>query len=219
MQPVKHAVISAAGLGSRLELNMPKCLVEVGPRRIVDYQLDLLKEIEDVRIVVGFMEDKVIDHVRNYRDDVIFVRNPDYRNTSNSYSLHLATRDLKEPFLAIDGDLLIEPASFRAFLSECNGNGSVVGITETKTEEAVFAELDATEQQVVGFSTEVRQPFEWCGVAYLKDVPVAKNTGFVFREIEKHLPLKSCRIACHEIDTPDDLNNALASLSLYTATS
>lgn len=82
MPTPKHAVISAAGLGSRLELNMPKCLVEIGGRKVIDYQLDLLREIEDLRIVVGFMEEAVISHVREIRNDVLFVRNPDYRTTS-----------------------------------------------------------------------------------------------------------------------------------------
>ena len=215
MQPVRHAVISAAGLGSRLELNLPKCLVDVGPRKIIDYQLELLKDIEDLRIVVGFMEDAVIDHVCSLRSDVIFVRNPDYRTTSNSYSLHLATKDLRDPFLSIDGDLLIDPASFREFLSVCDGNGSVIGVTAAKSEEAVFVDVDQRGGVINGFSLERQAPFEWSGVAYLKDIGVKKNAGFVFRELEKHLPLKAKTIDCHEVDTPEDLDNAIAALSGY----
>ena len=213
--PVKHAVISAAGFGSRLELNIPKCLINIGPRKVIDYQLELLRDIEDVRIVVGFMEDAVMDYVVRIRDDVLFVRNPDYQSTSNSYSLHLATKGLTAPFLTIDGDLLIDPKSFRCFLERCDGNQSIVGVTEAKSEEAVFAHLDSGEHEVRAFSLDEKSPYEWSGIAYLKNVEIEKNAGFVFREIDRFLPLPIQKIACHEIDTPEDLNNAIKAFGSY----
>ena len=36
MQYPKHAVILAAGLGSRLGLNIPKCLVEIDGKKIIE---------------------------------------------------------------------------------------------------------------------------------------------------------------------------------------
>lgn len=202
-------MISAAGLGSRLELNMPKCLVEIGGRKVIDYQLDLLREIEDLRIVVGFMEEAVISHVREIRNDVLFVRNPDYRTTSNSYSLYLATKDLPEPFVAIDGDLLIDPASFDEFLVRCHGPKSVIGITESKTEEAVFVELDDSGENVVAFTRERRSAYEWSGLAYLASIAIHRNQGYLYREIEQHIPLPAQKVKCFEIDTPEDLNAAI----------
>jgi choline kinase len=153
-------------MGSRLELNMPKCMVEVHGRRVIDYLLDLLKDVQNVRVVVGFMEHEVIDYVRKIRKDVVFVRNPQFQTTSNSYSLWLATRDLTEPFIAIDGDMLIEPASFEKFLKVCDGTRSIIGIAESKTEEAVFVELD-DEQNIVAFYRNPRTQYEWCGIACL----------------------------------------------------
>ncbi|MCG3148408.1 MAG: hypothetical protein PCFJNLEI_01851 [Verrucomicrobiae bacterium] len=210
MQPVKYAIISAAGMGSRLELNMPKCMVEIAGRRIVDYQLDLLKEVEHVRIVVGFMEEQVIDHVRRLRDDVVFVRNPQFQTTSNSYSLYLATHDLREAFFAIDGDLLIDPASFQGFLDVCDGSRSVIGVTDSKTEEAVFVELDSAGKEIRAFYRQPRTPHEWCGVACLKGIRINKDQGYVYKEIEKHLPLPAYNLKCFEVDTPEDLNYAIA---------
>jgi len=213
MLPVKHVVISAAGIGSRLELNMPKCLVDIGGKKIIDYQLHLLRNIPNIRIVVGFMEDEVINYIRKIRKDVIFVRNPDYRTTSNSYSLHLATADLKEPFLSIDGDLIIDPCSFDSFLRKCGQDKSIVGITKVKTEEAVFAHLDDT--KIAKFSFTEPAEYEWAGIAYLHNIKIQKNTGFVFKEIEKYLPLEAKEIYCHEVDTPEDLRNAIGALSQY----
>jgi choline kinase len=207
MPHVKHAVISAAGLGSRLGLDMPKCLLRINHKPIIEYQLDLLRTVEDVRIVVGFMEDQVIDTVKRLRRDVVFIRNPLYRTTSTSYSLHLATRDLRDPFLIIDGDLLINPESFEPFLRCCTGQASVIGVTRAKTEDAVFVEI--RKRQIVRFHRHPRTDFEWCGVAFLKDLPINKDLVYIYEELEKHCPLDCREIECYEIDTPADYQQAV----------
>ena len=209
MQNVKHAIISAAGLGSRLGLNIPKCLIEINGKPLIEYQLELLKDVEDVRIVVGFMEHKVIDCVRKLRNDVVFVRNPDYKTTSNAYSVHLGTKDLKEPFIIIDGDLLIEKNSFDAFLKRCDGSGSIIGITQAKTEDAVFVTVDKKEEKLIKFHRIPKGDYEWTGIAYLKNIPINASEKYVFNEIEPHLPLAYHNIVCYEIDTPDDLDLAI----------
>src|SRR5690554_1814391 len=121
MQTIDYAIISAAGMGTRLGLNKPKCLVEINGKLVIDHLLELLTDVEQVRIVVGFMEASVISHVQKIRKDVIFVRNPEYKTTSNSHSLWLASHDIKSSFIAIDGDMIIEPLSFKSFIDKCNG--------------------------------------------------------------------------------------------------
>ena len=81
MSIIKHAVISAAGMGTRLGLNMPKCLLQFSGVSIIKHQLELLKDIEDIRVVVGFMEEDVINVVKSIRNDAVFVRNPHYQDT------------------------------------------------------------------------------------------------------------------------------------------
>lgn len=211
MQIVEHVIISAAGMGSRLGLNIPKCLVEIEGRKLIDYQLDLLRDIPEIRIVVGFMEEAVIEHVTRIRKDVIFVRNPDYQKTTNSYSLYLASRDLKEPFISLDGDVLIDQRSFRLFVGQCGKGESIIGITKSKTEEAVFVDLDH-KKNIIGFKLKPAAKFEWSGIAYFDNIAVHKDEGYVYKVIEKHLPLKSVEISCHEIDTPEDLRGAYSFL-------
>ncbi len=208
MQIIEHVIISAAGTGSRLGMNMPKCLVDIGNKKIIDYILDLVVDIKDVRIVVGFMEERVIDYVRKIRNDVVFVRNPYYQTTSNSYSVHLATRDLNKPFLIIDGDMLIEAESFVKFISECTISDSLIGITESKTEEAVFVELDEN-SHLVEFTRERQLKYEWSGLAYLNNIDISKTGGYIYKELERYLPLKTAIIECYEIDTPEDLSLAI----------
>ena len=207
MQTIKHAVISAAGIGSRLELNMPKCLVEIKGKKLINYILDLLVDIEDVRIVVGFMEEEVIKHAKSIRKDIIFVRNDNYLNTTNAYSAHLGSQGIMNPYLIIDGDLIINPNSFRSFIKECNNN-SIVGITKKKSQEAVSVRLDKDSSIVEFVNDSSDLEYEWSGLAYLNGVDIRPNGGYVFKELEKYLPLQTFEIDCHEIDTPEDLANA-----------
>ena len=209
MQNVKHAIISAAGLGSRLGLNIPKCLIEINGKPLIEYQLELLKDVEDVRIIIGFMEHKVIDTVRRIRNDVVFVRNPDYKTTTNAFSLYLGTKDLKDSFIILDGDLLIEKASFDTFLKRCNGEESIIGITQSKTEDAVFVTIDEKAKKMIRFHRSPKGDYEWTGIAYLNSIPIKETGKYVFTEIEPFLPLPYHNIVCYEIDTPEDLDLAI----------
>ena len=203
---IKHAVISAAGLGSRLGLDMPKCLVELEGHSLIYYLLKLLKDVPDIRIVVGFKEQQVIDYVRAIRPDATFVRNADYAHSTNAYSLYLATRHLTEPFLSIDGDMYVEPESFFRFVAACSKHRNLIGISRSFTEEAVFVELDEQKQMIEGFRRNPPNDFEWCGVAYFSDLKVSPHANFVYNEIEAMLPIAAEVVDVFEIDTPQDLD-------------
>ena len=214
MSSIKHAIISAAGMGTRLGLNMPKCLVQFGGISIIQHQLDLLKNIEDVRVVVGFMEEDLIKTIKSIRNDVVFVRNPHFQNTSNTYSISLAAKGLKEPYIALDGDLLINKKSFNKFVDSFDGKHSLIGITETSTDDAVYVELN-DKNEVIEFSREKKSQHEWCGVACLSNIKVTDKDPYLYQILEKHLPLRASYIECSEIDTPDDLNRAQLLLPRY----
>ncbi len=207
MSSIKHAIISAAGMGTRIGLDMPKCLLSFNGVTIIEHQLELLKEFEDVRVVVGFMEEKVIEIARSKRNDIIFVRNPDYQTTSNTHSISLATEGLNKPYLLLDGDLLINKRSFFEFLKSFNGKSSLVGITKSSTDDAVYVSL-SKKNEVVKFDRKKKKEYEWSGIACLNNIKVSSQYPYLYQILEKHLPLKTKFIDCAEIDTPDDLNRA-----------
>ena len=211
MQCIKHAIISMAGLGSRLGFNTTKGLVKVGEKRIIDYQLELLDNVEDIRIVVGFKEKEVMKHVRKIRDDVTFVRNPNFRTTSNSYSIYLASKDLKDPYLIIDGDIIINKKDFKSFLKNCNDE-TIIGVTPSKTEEAVFVSIDDETNTIRSFQRSPQLHYEWTGIAYLNNILIPKDQGYVYKELEKHFPLNYFVLDCYEIDTEADLELAINNL-------
>lgn len=210
MQVVKNVIIGAAGIGSRLGMNSPKCLIYVSGRRIIEYQLELLKSVENIRIVVGYKEEEVIDVVSKLRKDVVFVRNPQYAFTSTMQSVMLAARDLKEPFLMIDGDTIIEPTGFYNFMEKCS-SVPLVGITRATTEDAVFVSTEKNadgELFVTEFQRDLVKEYEWTGICYITEEHLINKNMFVYKSLERFLPLKAEVLDCMEIDTQLDLSNA-----------
>jgi choline kinase len=214
MQTVAHAVIAVAGLGSRLGHGKPKCLVEVAGRPILDWQLELLADVPDVRIVTGYLEHEVIETALRLRRDLTIVRNPAYRTTTTQQSYWLGARYLAEACLYLDGDIIFEPASFRAFLQAAATRTPLIGVTEAKTEQAVFAAVEpgATEPglSVTGFSRTERSLWEWANVACLPPGMLQENGRDVFSRLALHTPLAAQAVECCEVDTEADLAQAVA---------
>ena len=113
-----HAIILAAGRGSRLaEHNpegRPKCLMEFGGRSLLDRHLDVLNQlgVRKCDIVIGYEADQIVDHVGTLfsRPDIAYQFNPRYRQGS-VLSL-LAARETLEsgvPVIVMDADVLYHP--------------------------------------------------------------------------------------------------------------
>ena len=210
MSAIKHVVITAAGIGSRLGMNIPKCLVPVANKCIIEYQLALLEDIEDVRVVVGFMKEDVIHHIKKIRSDVIFVCNHQYATTTTLQSLFLGVKGLKEPVLIIDGDVIPEPVSFRNFLQYCNQHAApLTTICHATTSDAVYAIAESTNDcnllNVIQFRRNPVAQFEWPGISFLHPEMIKNEKTFVYQQLERQLPLPAYLIKCWEIDTPEDL--------------
>lgn len=214
MPAIEHAVIAVAGLGSRLGHGKPKCLVEVAGRCILEWQLELLRNVPDVRLVVGYQEHDVMAAAFALRRDLTLVRNPAYRTTTTQHSYWLGARHLATPCLYLDGDIVFEPASFHAFLARAARQAPLIGITSAKTEQAVFAAVEPAVGmdglQVSGFSRTDRSTWEWANIACLPPGLLEENGRDVFSRLAQHAPLNAQPIACSEVDTEDDLAQAEA---------
>src|SRR5512145_1726949 len=111
--PERLAVILAAGAGTRLRPRserVPKCLLEVGGRALLDYQLDALARhgIRDVLVVTGFGAEQI---TARYAGRIRTVHNSDFETTNNLHSLWAARREFSgEDFLCLHADVLFHPA-------------------------------------------------------------------------------------------------------------
>ncbi len=199
-------LIAAAGIGSRLGMNLPKALVEVNGRSILERLLtDVLADERDVRLIVGFRADEVIACARRVRDDVIIVRNPSFRDTSVRHSFWLAARHIRQSCIVIDGDTLVDPRAYRAFRQRAASMDTLIGITPSSTTDAVFTRLSPDGSHITSFTRTEPQSHEWCGVAKLSPRLFDQKHDYVFQCIDAALPAPAHVLEVAEVDTQADL--------------
>lgn len=221
--PVQTAVIAAAGFGSRLGHGIPKCLVRPDNQTILEHQFELLAAVPDVRLVVGFGADEVASAALAARSDVTVVVNEDYATTNTVHSFRLAMTDDPGWVLALDGDVLYQPASFDAFCNRCVPGEPLIGIAEATTDEAVFVattEDDRGDRWITAVSKADPSPFEWAGPIHahhdmLRRQPGEPDHGFPTAVLAPRFPLRSQLIVAAEVDTPADLRRARQSLAMW----
>jgi|SRR5687767_7513493 len=104
------AIILAAGKGTRLDgaAVKPKCLVEVGGSSLLNRQIETLRAsgVREIVVVIGFGGDSIREHCDN---EISFVENVDFAQTSSLYSLWLAREHLSEGFVVLNSDVLFHP--------------------------------------------------------------------------------------------------------------
>ena len=205
MTKIKYAIIAAAGMGRRLGKNLPKCLVEVNNRKIIEYQLELLKNIEKVVIIVGYKHKEVIETVKKIRKDVIFIINSDFSTTTTLQSFYLVKNVVKEKAIFLDGDMIIEKSSFDNFVNICESTnaGNLIGISNNVFSDPVYVHVN--NDSVVKFTRTEPSEYEWANLAYI-DTNILEDLPINFYQLlEKNMPLKWEKYTRYEVDTLEDL--------------
>lgn len=210
MQTTKSIIISCAGIGSRLGLGTTKALIKLGGKSIIQWQLEFFKDVEDIRVVVGFQAAEVIAEVKKYRPDAVFVYNHNYFDTKTGTSYYLGARHGAEYAIEIDGDLLIHPDDAKMLLEL---DGEWIAYADKSSEDAVFVRVNA-DGDVIGFSREDGD-YEWTGPCCLKRENVIYSSENVFNQLEPHLPLRGVTVRAMDIDTYGDYQRALETLKLW----
>ncbi len=120
---VTTALLLAAGSGNRLQPltdSIPKCLIEINGRPILERLIDNLCDngFKRLVIVVGYMHHCIRRFVNEYAGDLTieFITNPLYQTTNNIYSLWLARNKIRESFLLVESDLVFESSQLEGLL-------------------------------------------------------------------------------------------------------
>ncbi len=203
----RTVVISCAGMGSRLGLGTTKALLEVEGKPLIVRHLEMLQEEDDIRVVVGYQAEQVIDVVRRYRNDVMFVFNHKYRETRTGASVALAARYANEYILSLDGDLLIHPEDMTKILG-CDYEFVSGGVLETEDPWMLQTYEEAGAKFVSTFSKN-RGNYEWNGITQIKSAKIQNGKGHVFQLVEPYLPLPFLEVRTCEIDTINDYKHAV----------
>lgn len=160
---VKHAVIIAAGFGSRLvpvTLNTPKPLVRVNGKRIIDGILDALLAagIDDIVIVRGYLSEQFDQLLYKY-PMIRFIENPAY-NEANNISSAMCARYLLAESYVCEADLLISNPSI---IKKYHYRSNFLGIKKDRTDDWCFDVSDGviTAQKVGGINC-----YQEVGISY-----------------------------------------------------
>lgn len=112
------AIILAAGMGTRLRPltdNLPKCLVELAGRSLLDHQIEVLRllGISDVHVVGGYLAEKL------RRDDITLHLNHEFATTNMVYTLFRAEKELDGPedVVVSYGDIVYEATVLERLLA------------------------------------------------------------------------------------------------------
>ncbi len=122
-EQVRTALLLAAGTGSRLAPLTditPKCLVPVNDISILERLVDALRlhNFKRLVIVVGHQADSIRNCLgtRAGGMEITYITSPVYKTTNNIYSLWLARKEINEPFLLIESDLVFDPKMLKDML-------------------------------------------------------------------------------------------------------
>jgi len=132
-------IILSAGIGNRLNpitLMKPKCLVNVNNKPILKHQIDLFiknEKIHEIIVVIGYKADSVknfISSTYNNSEKIKLIENKKYLTTNNMYSLFMTRDHIKDSFILINGDVILEQKLFDEFLISPYNDAIAVDIGE-----------------------------------------------------------------------------------------
>ena len=194
-------ILSAAGIGSRLGLSKTKVLLKINKNSLLKWHLNNFKNIEDLRIVIGYQSNEVIKETLKYRKDILFVYNHDYFYTKTGYSYYLGAKYANRYVIEWDGDLIVNPKYVNKLLIQ----KEYVAGSKILSENPVF--LEVVKNKVINFS-DTNGNFEWSGPCCLKKEKIIKHKGNVFEILKPYLPIEFKKIEAMDIDTYEDYKNA-----------
>ena len=194
-------IICCAGMGTRLGIGLPKALVDIDNKPLIIHLLELFDEFEDVRVVVGYQAEKIIEVVNKYRKDIMFTFNYDYKTTGPAASLTKALVGAKDIVLSIGGDVLIDKENLDKILKcdEC------IPYTDITSEEPTLIDVQNNEVREIGESGN----YEWQGIVKIKRNKLINSNKYIYEMINQNLPMKGIYINSREIDSQEDYDNAI----------
>jgi choline kinase len=231
------AVILAAGASRRLlplTSNLPKCLISIGDKSILEHQLDAVANagISRAVIVVGYLKEKIIDYIgHSYRNisTITYIENSEYETTNTLYSLYLARAEFREDdFIYFNADVLLHEQIVKLLAHHPFRNVLAVDYKRCGEEEVKFTTDSKKRILKLGkyIPTEEAEG-EFIGIAkFGKNIAhnfidrlgyyssTGKKTLFFEKAVEDILdtdtfyPLDVTHIPNIEIDFPEDLQEA-----------
>ncbi len=208
MPNIEYAILPNAGLGTRLSIDKPKCLIEIDELPLILHQVNILQKIvKYIFIVVGHNAREIIDLFRPGNDKVIFVFNHKYYDTNTAYSVHSVAKYLKKGFLTIDGDYWINPEDLKIFINTVNLNPKEYHVSVQSTQTDFPCYVDYSDGRITKFTKEY-QKHEMGGMLYFPgNFTLNSKKMFLYEVIDFCTPVNGILMPnCYEFDTLADLH-------------
>ena len=169
------AFILAAGVSRRLyphTYDTPKCLLKVGGKPIIDYQLEALKSIGilDITFVVGYHREILISYLKesfplfNYN----FVINHHFFETNTAFSIYQGKSFLNDDLILMNADVIYTESVLKKLISSKYKTALAVDIKSCGREEVKV--IDGGSNRIVAIGKELIESQclgEFIGVAKL----------------------------------------------------
>lgn len=153
MSDTRTAVILAAGDGSRLGLNLPKCLIDINGKTVIERLYEILDPyVDTIVLVLGYKAEEVKAKTTHLKK-LVYIENPEYATTETYYSLWLARKYASDGFYLIDGDMVIEKEIFESIAKESHDDCAIIDYS-TKPDVGVIC----TDQRICAIGKEVKHP-------------------------------------------------------------
>ena len=178
---------------------LTKALVQINGGSLISWQLKLFKDVEDLRLVIGFQGSEIIEEVRKFRDDVIFCYNHRYFETKTGASYYLGARHANHETIEWDGDLLVHPDDVKMLLST---SGEYICYGDITSEDSVCVHVNEN-GEVLDFSREGGD-YEWTGPACMDKKHLTYCSQNVFNMFEPLCPMRGIKVRAYDIDTYND---------------
>lgn len=161
-------IILIGGKATRLPKSakdIPKALVKIRGKTILDHQLELLKShgLNDIRLALGHMADQIIDYLGEPPNGTSLARGGKYeyiveqKLLGTGGAIKFASRDLKEPFMALNGDILAD-INLKEFLEHHKRipEGNFISVYEVE-DARDFGLLKLEGNQILKFSEKPKE--------------------------------------------------------------
>jgi choline kinase len=205
---------------------LPKCLLEVGGRPLIEHQLETLADcgVGPVAIVVGHCADEIREVVGIRAE---YIDNPRWRRTNSLYSFWIARDWVDGPLMLLNSDLLYEPRIIERLLA---ADGDAIAIDSGSGAAAEQMKVQVERGRVVGMSKSLPETdsagenlgilrFEAASARRLVECAGAlvdaggENCwlGAAVSELASRIPIRALDVAGHawaEIDFAYDLDRA-----------
>ena len=178
------AFILAAGVSRRLyphTYDIPKCLLEVGGKPIIHYQLDALKNlgVTDITMIVGYHREMLMMNVeKNFPDlNFNFVINHHYFETNTAYSIHIGRDKLDSQVLLMNADVIYPEALLEKVFSSNYKTVLAVDIKACGKEEVKV--IDGGQNKIVAIGKDLIE--EQCLGEFIGVAKLSKDFVDIFR--------------------------------------